>query len=76
MTFEELSTLAAQIEACLNSRPLCAISVDGNDPFPLTHGQFLIGTELLSLLDDNEVIDLNQSYSSRWKLILAMKNNF
>ena len=34
LTFEEHSTLAAQIQACLNSRPLYAISTDGYEPIP------------------------------------------
>ena len=41
-TYEELCTLLAEIEACLNSRPLCDLS---DDPFNETHlspGHFLI----------------------------------
>ena len=76
LTFEELYTLATQIEACLNSRPLCSISVDGKDPFPLTPGHFLIGTEILSAACEFDVVELNKNFSNRWKLILSMKNSF
>ena len=50
LTFEELSTVLAQIEACLNSRPLIP---DPNDDRiePLTPGHFLIVRHLKSLPD-------------------------
>ena len=42
LTFEEFSTLVAQIEACLNSRPLGPLSVDPGDVTALTPGYFLV----------------------------------
>lgn len=51
LTFEEMSTLLHQIEACLNSRPLQAMSDDPGDLKVLTPGHFLIGDALLSLPD-------------------------
>ena len=48
LTYEEFSTLLCQIEACLNSRPLYAISNDPVDMAALTPGHFLITKSILA----------------------------
>jgi len=50
-TFEELCTLLARIEACLNSRPLSPTSEDPIDILALTPGHFLVGGPLLSIVE-------------------------
>ncbi|GBL91468.1 hypothetical protein AVEN_136950-1 [Araneus ventricosus] len=40
LIFEELTTLATQTEAVLNSRPLWPLSADPADLQPFTHGHF------------------------------------
>lgn len=42
LTFEELTILLCQIEACLNSRPLCPLSSEPTE-VALTPNHFLIG---------------------------------
>jgi hypothetical protein len=48
-TCEQLCTLLAEIEACLKSRPLCALSNDPHNPTYLSPGHFLIGEPLNQL---------------------------
>jgi len=65
-TFEELYTLLSEIEACLNSRPLCSLS---NDPFfsnYLSPGHFLIG-DPLTQLPTADLTHLKGNTLSRWQ---------
>ena len=76
LTFEEHSTLAAQIEACLNSRPLCKISTDSRDSIPLIPGHFLVGRPLRTLPPKSSVDDQTRTHANRWTMLLAMRNSF
>ncbi|XP_059616178.1 uncharacterized protein LOC132261395 [Phlebotomus argentipes] len=75
LTFEELSTVLAQIEACLNSRPLCAKSSDMEDLDPLTPGHFLVG-HALNLTPDPDLLSSNPNRLSRWILLQRMVQDF
>jgi len=48
-TYEELFTLLAEIEVCLNCRPLYALSDDPFNPTYLSPGHFIIGEPLTQL---------------------------
>ncbi|XP_059222665.1 uncharacterized protein LOC131996772 [Stomoxys calcitrans] len=74
-TFEELSTILARIEACLNSRPLSAASDDPNDFSPLTPGHFLIGTPILAPAEPN-VSDQDLTLANRWKRLKIVSQHF
>jgi hypothetical protein len=66
LTFEEFITLITQIEVCLNSRPLIALSNDPSDPSYLSPGHFLIGAPLTSLPEPDFTTTTINSLS-RWQ---------
>ncbi|XP_037957530.1 uncharacterized protein LOC119687323 [Teleopsis dalmanni] len=75
MTFEELTTALAEIEAVMNSRPLSAASTDPNDLEVLTPGHFLIGCPLRSL-PERAQLENDISNIQRWHRITAAKGAF
>ncbi|XP_049879678.1 uncharacterized protein LOC126376395 [Pectinophora gossypiella] len=75
LTFEELSTVLTQIEACLNSRPLSYLSNNPEDPLPLTPGHFLVGEPLI-VIPDEDYEKKNITGLQRWKLTQKMVNDF
>ncbi|GFW11040.1 integrase catalytic domain-containing protein [Trichonephila clavipes] len=75
MNFEELTTLMAQIEAVLNSRPLSPLSSNSNDINPLTPGHFLTNCAISSFPEPYTASD-SLSYHSRWKLIQSLREKF
>lgn len=75
LTYEKLYTVLAQIEACLNSRPLTPISNDPNDFQVLTPGHFLIGSPLTTTLDENyQKSPANRL--SQWQHLQQMTQHF
>lgn len=74
LTFEEFSTLAAHIEACLNSRPLSAISTDPTDYSALTPGHFLIGGALKA--PPEAPSPQEPRGLRRWEHVHRMRNHF
>lgn len=75
LTFEELATLFSQVEAILNSRPLCPLSSSPNDFQPLTPGHFIIGRALTSLPSPS-LMDINQNRLDRFQRLEALRQHF
>lgn len=75
LTFEELTTLFVQIEAMLNSRPLCPMSSDPNDIDALTPGHFLT-LEPLTAPPDANFTEININRLNRWQLIQRFQQDF
>ena len=75
LTFEEFTTVLAQVESCLNSRPLVSLPLDDDGTGALTPGHFLIGRPLEALPDPSF------SYRSlilfcHWHLCQALVHHF
>jgi hypothetical protein len=73
LTFEELSTILIQVEACLNSRPLVPINSPDDDGIEvLTPGHFLIGKPITALPDPHK----SMSVLCRWHLCQCLVRPF
>lgn len=75
LTYEEFSTILIQIEAILNSRPLCPLSDDVEDCSALTPGHFLIGEALTTIPEANLSI-LPSTRLTRWQLLRQKVEHF
>ncbi|XP_045783718.1 uncharacterized protein LOC123879876 [Maniola jurtina] len=75
LTFEELSSLFAQVESILNSRPLCPLSPSPNDLQCLTPGHFLIGRPLMSL-PSPPLLEINTNQLDRFQRLEQAHQHF
>ncbi|XP_067210840.1 uncharacterized protein [Linepithema humile] len=71
LTYEELNTLLTQIEAVLNSRPLCPLTDDPDDLSVLTPGHFLMGCPPTVVPEPSLEFE-KSSRLSRWQLLRQM----
>ncbi|XP_059047666.1 uncharacterized protein LOC131843089 [Achroia grisella] len=76
LTFEEMTTLLHQIEACLNSRPICLLNDYPDDLAPLTPGHFLVGEPLISIPEKNDEDEKCISPLNRWRLTQRLMLQF
>ncbi|XP_076660452.1 uncharacterized protein LOC143363803 [Halictus rubicundus] len=75
LTYEEFSTLLCQVEACLNSRPLQALTDDPEDLTPLTPGHFLVGGPLTAVPEPT-LLEVPRSRLTRWQLLQQRLQHF
>lgn len=74
LTFEEMTTFLAQVEAALNSRPICALPADGDDEGILTPGHFLIGQSITAVPEPN--VGEAKTPTNRWHMLQHMVQHF
>ncbi|CAG7726949.1 unnamed protein product [Allacma fusca] len=75
LDYEEMSTVLSQVEACLNSRPLCAMSTDPADLVALTPSHFLIG-DVITAIPEADYSTLPTNHLSRWQLSQKLVQHF
>lgn len=75
LTFEEMSTLLAQIEATLNSRPLCPMTSDPDDISSLTPSHFLLGG-LPGHPPEDSLLSVPENRLNRWQRIQKLNQDF
>lgn len=76
LTYEEMTTILCQVEACLNSRPLCPMNdTDPDNMNPLTPGHFLIG-EVPIVVPSPDMKDIRLSSLSRWQHTQKLVHDF
>lgn len=72
---EDFSTLLAQVESCLNSRPLVPMSDDPDDLEPLTPAHFLVGSSLQAL-PDTELLNIPSNRLNQYQQIQQKLQHF
>ena len=73
LTYEEISTLIARIEICLNSRPLTPSSGEVGDIQALT---LVTGFPLTSLPEPDIYLSENPDRTTHWRLVRSLRNQF
>lgn len=75
LTYEEFATLLTEIEASLNSRPLCQLSSDIGDYNALTPGHFLTGGPI-NAIPEPSVLTINDNRLTRWQFLVKLHQDF
>ncbi|XP_058803914.1 uncharacterized protein LOC131671475 [Phymastichus coffea] len=75
LTYEQLETFLIKIEAILNSRPLCVLSADPNDPLAVTPAHLLIGRPI-NVLPEKSLLSVPDNRLSTSKFMIKARQNF
>ncbi|CAB0016089.1 unnamed protein product, partial [Nesidiocoris tenuis] len=77
LTYEEMATLLARVEAVLNSRPLCPLSSTDPHAAPscLTPGHFLVGGPLIGPPEYN-LLGTKDNLLDRWQAVQRASQEF
>ena len=75
LTFETFTTLATEIEAILNSRPIGLMSSDPRDPAVLTPAHFLIGRPL-TMLPQPDYTAVPRNRLTIWRFVTKAVQDF
>lgn len=76
LTFEEITTVLLQIEACIEfMRPMTPLSESPTDLEVITPGHFLVGDALTAPLETNRM-DVPVNRLNRWELCCRLKQEF
>ena len=75
LTFEKLYTCLIQIEAILNSRPLCPLSNNPLDFNVLTPGHFLIG-QSLTAFPEKDLTQVSYNRLTQWQHCTKIQQHF
>ncbi|XP_018403065.1 PREDICTED: uncharacterized protein LOC108779991 [Cyphomyrmex costatus] len=74
LTFEEFYSILTEIEAIMNSRPLCPMSEDPQDLTVITPAHFLVGDSLILPVEEN-FAGTFENRLSRWQLLQKMRQS-
>lgn len=75
LTYEEFYTVLVQVEACLNSRPLCPVNDCPTDLTALTPAHLAFGKQLTAV-PELDLSDLSSSPRNRWHLVQKLQQHF
>lgn len=75
LTYDEFVTMFCQIEALLNSRPLCPLSDDPTDLNYLTPGHFLVGKPL-TMIPCPDLNHIPENRLSNWQFLQKKVQGF